>query len=345
MPYIVGMVASNGQLPIAAPSGAAPAPPATPATGSALLRAPSEPGQSPAPPAQLPEHDRALVNALTAPSPEGDALLAEADPLELADWFERPGIQRALAAAQAVRDRRLRAKATQRAEHAMDRLTAVLDTATDLEKPEHLSETRRAASTLLRITTQYLYWSEPCRRSALADRRSEATPRTQDAGPRTQDSSPQHAARSTQHGPHRPPPPPPPAEPPLLDTTSPAATVRGILAVFRTLPHEAPRAATKLIEPALARQIRFGDGLREHFMTCLQFSPALARRNCLARVEPVKIDGKVATQRVVYTRPDGPEAGATFHLVRDDPIDTFGVTRWLLHAVIADEFVESADTS
>ncbi len=359
------MVASNGHLESSGRHGGSATPeapgvavvsqapdssiPTISVAGDPLSTAPGS-GQSPEASCQLPSGDRALIAALTAPTADGDALLAKTDPLALGDWLERPDIRRALAAAEAVRDLRLRAKAAQRVEMAMDRLTAVLDAATDLEKPEHLTETRRASSTLLRLSTQYLYWSQ---------HHAMRSPSTQDSGPRpqvrrgeTQDFSTQHPARSTQHAsrgspphlptsppPHRPLPPPPPPEPPILDTTSPAATVAGVLAALRTLPTPAPRAAAKLIERALAMSVRLWPLQHEHFLTGLQASPALAHRERPTRVEPVKVNGSAATQRAIYSLEGGAEAPCTFHLTRQDsdPTSYTSVSQWLLTAVTLDD--------
>ena len=68
-----------------------------------------------------------------------------------ADWLEDPENQRILAAHDDLHERRMRLIADEKLLKAMARLEAVLDKATNLDDPQHLTETRRAATTLGRL--------------------------------------------------------------------------------------------------------------------------------------------------------------------------------------------------
>lgn len=80
---------------------------------------------------------------------------APLDPFELADWLERPEIRRALDARDEIRDIRLADKIAAATERALDRMTAVLDADTDLKDPARRAETRRASSSILRLSASF----------------------------------------------------------------------------------------------------------------------------------------------------------------------------------------------
>jgi hypothetical protein len=263
-------------------------------------------------PARLSERDARLVAALTAPTPEGDALLAGFDPAEYADWLDRPEVRRALAAAQALRGLRLRAKAAQRAERAMDRLDAVLDHAADLKDDAQRTETRRAASVLARISTQCLAWMDHATTdratgfAALGDTRAASAP------------SPSH--RITVSPPRvsptsLPPQPRPPL--PRLVKYAPGPAVASQLALLRAMEQPTHTSLAKaldlFIDPCLGRQCSPG---HDRFMDDLMASPAITARHRPFRAEPVRVEGGVATQRVVFTLEDGREAACLFRLVQ-----------------------------
>ncbi len=273
----------------------------------------------------LSDRDARLVAALVNPSPEGDVLLAAFDPAEHADWLDRPEIQRAIAAGQAFRDLRLRAKAAQRAERAMDRLDAVLDHASDLKDDAQRTETRRAASVLARISTQCLAWAAGAP-SSPSPTRPRSTSGLSINGPRP---SPAHLFTCS--------PAQAPPDLPRLVTYAPDRAVAGILARLRALSDPSPSDAFKSLSAALDYSINIRPSLADRFTDELAESPAFTARDHPVRAEPVRIEGGTATQRIVFTMEDRREAACIFTLVEHRQPDPASPPIWLTRSIRAED--------
>ncbi len=279
------------------------------------------------------DRDSRLVAALVNPSPEGDTLLAACDPAEHPDWLDRPEIQRALAAAQAIRDLRLRAKAAQRAERAMDRLSAVLDHASDLKDDAQRTETRRAASVLARISTQCLAWADrpapsPCHPVTSSPRHSPSPSHRITVSP--SQPSPPHPLTPS---------PPHPQDLPRLVNYAPGPTIAGILARLRALSDPRPQDAFESLKSVVAFSVKGLPSEVDRFTDELAASPAFTARHRPTRAEPLRTEGRAATQRIVFTLEDGREAACTVTLTSQAAsfTDMNGPRIWLITSIRADD--------
>ena len=124
-------------------------------------------------------------------------------------------------------------------------------------------------------------------------------------------------------------------ERPPIDTTTPQATITGVLNAFKQLPTDGPRAAYDLVERALADPVTQQPILKERFLTHLAASPALTARTCPHTAEPLKIDGAIATQRITYTLEDGTKTAAIFRATRRDPraFESFPTASWQIDRI------------
>ncbi len=297
--------------------------------------------------AGLSDRDARLVTALVNPSPEGDTLLADFDPAHHADWLDRPEVQRAIAAAQAIRDLRLRAKAAQRAERAMDRLSAVLDHASDLKDDAQRTETRRAASVLARISTQCLAWTAPSSPllggGGIAGRSPAMTvgapsspsatrPRsTSDLHTNGRPSSPAHLFTCS--------PAQAPPELPRLVKYAPAPAAASILARLRAIEAPTPKSLAAALESVLDQRVsgRYSPD-HDRFIDDLMASPAITARDRPFRAEPVAVEGRVATQRFVFTLEDGRETACVLRLAERPWLSQPGSPSiWLADSIRAED--------
>ncbi len=294
----------------------------------------------------LSDRDARLVAALVNPSPEGDTLLAAFDPAEHADWLDRPEVQRALAAAQVIRDLRLRAKAAQRAERAMDRLSAVLDHAADLKDDAQRTETRRAASVLARISTQCLACpapSPPLPGGGGIAGRSPAM--TVGAPSSPSPTRPRSTSRLSINGPPHSPAHPIACSPaqapdlPRLVNYAPGPTIAGILARLRALSDPRPQDAFESLKPVVAFSVKDLPSETDRFTDELAASPAFTARHRPTRAEPLRTEGRAATQRIVFALEDGREAACTFTLTSQAArfTDVNGPRIWLITSIRADD--------
>ncbi len=253
-----------------------------------------------------------LLRALTHPSPEGNALLDAADNNTITELLKDPEVKAAIAAADELRRIRLRAQASLRAEQAMERLGAVLEASKDLSDPAQRTDTRRAAATLLRISSRILEGG--ARREAPARRESEPSFKLPPFLPGDKPWKP----------------------PPRINVGAADTVVPSIIEVLRQDHITTLKDAGNELCAGLDRPLNADAAMHTRFINQLQVSPAWHARHRPVTIGPIKMkDAGAAAQHVTYVLEDGSPSSCTFHIVPYTPNHVQGgpARQWRISAI------------